>query len=70
MPNKTSYSLTQPNGVVLKTTISFNKEYDEYVVRLFEDGVEYEPASYHTDDMDDAQETAKCLINPLGGDYV
>jgi len=37
-------------------------EWNEYVSRLFKDGVELVNASYHTDDKEDALDTANSMI--------
>ena len=36
-------------------------EYNEYINRVFVDGVEIVAASYHTDDKTDALHTARCM---------
>lgn len=57
-----SYTKTQENGVVLHTVVRLID--DEYIVKLFEDGIENEDAAYYTDDEDDAKGTAIAMVNP------
>jgi hypothetical protein len=49
------------NALIVK--IYRDTEWDEYVVRLFKNGIEQVLASYHTDDKQDALDTAQAMIN-------
>lgn len=42
--------------------ISRDRNTGEYVVRLFIDGVHHTPADYFTDDLEDARDTAKAMV--------
>jgi len=48
----------------MKITANINrdKETREYKVRLFIDGKHQAAADYHTDDLDDARDTAKAMV--------
>lgn len=48
------------NGIVVK--VYYNNEWCEYVARLFIDGDEHVDSSYHTDDKQDALDTAESMI--------
>lgn len=45
------------NGQGFKATLYRNTEWDEYVVRFYEDGKVLKDADYHTDDKQDAYDT-------------
>lgn len=45
-----------------RTTKIVKNEWDEFEVRLYEDGKMVEGATYHTSDKDDAEETAKEMV--------
>ena len=47
----------------LTTKVYRDTEWDEYVVRLYRNGVEQVMASYHTDNKQDALDTALAMIN-------
>ena len=38
-------------------------EWGEYIAKLYVNGTEYKPASYHTDDKQDAIDTANAMLN-------
>jgi len=46
---------------MVKTRIVYDKEYDEYIVKLYIDGVYLPDADYHTSDKVDAQLTAAVM---------
>jgi hypothetical protein len=52
--------------VVSKVTVSPRKnEWGEFVVRAYDqDGKRWPEADYHTDDRQDAEQTAKAMTNP------
>lgn len=47
----------------LTTKVFRDTEWDEYVVRLYRNGIEQVMASYHTDYKRDAVDTAWAMIN-------
>ena len=47
----------------LTTKVFKDTEWDEYVVRLYRNGIEQVMASYHTIDEEDAVDTAWAMIN-------
>ena len=44
-----------------RCSVYWDSEWEEFIVHLFENGVKNEGASYHTDDKNDAIETAKAM---------
>lgn len=46
-------------------TVEFDPVYQEYVVRLFNNGAENRDAKYYTDDKDDALGTARHMFKAL-----
>lgn len=46
-----------------KAVIKFNEEWEEYQVWFYVDGKIQKDASYHTDDLDDASQTASSWVN-------
>lgn len=53
----------QINGADLLIKVYRNAEYNEYVNRLFIDGVELIDSSYHTDDKQDALDSMEALFS-------
>lgn len=49
------------NALIVK--VYRDTEWDEYSVRLFKNGIEQVMASYHTDNKQDALDTALAMIN-------
>ena len=47
------------------TKIKRDKDWGEWVVELYVNGKHYEPADYHTDDKQDAIDTAKAMEKPI-----
>jgi hypothetical protein len=47
----------------LSVKVYRDTEWDEYSVRVFKNGVEQVMASYHTDDKQDAIDTARAMTN-------
>lgn len=60
MANKLKQTLTQGNNTV---KLYWNAEYQEYTCKLYQNGVAYAPADYYTGDLQDAQDTAKFMVN-------
>lgn len=47
---------------VYTTKVSYNWEWEEYTVKLFEDGKHVKAADYFTDDREDANATARAML--------
>lgn len=43
------------------TRVSYSRTFEEYRVELYVDGLRDEKATYFTDDIDDARDTAKAM---------
>ena len=46
----------------LETRVYRDWEWEEYVVRVYKNGIEQVLASYHTEHLDDAQDTAQAMV--------
>ena len=61
MANKRLKTYKRPDGLV-KTVVTYDDEYAEYQVLLYRAGKLHEPATYHTDNADDAHGTAQLMV--------
>lgn len=49
----------------IATRIGYNRELNEYTVRLYVNGVRQQGADYYTDDKEDAEGTALAMVEHL-----
>ncbi len=47
---------------VTKATVSYDRDWQEYVVKVWVDGARYPAADYHTTDKLDAHDTARAMM--------